>query len=635
MRLINAFLIGLLIPSMALAGLPPTTIKGQTDVSPKTKFGFQVPHNQATDLGGISSLIETGNTNILKNPGFEDTSIATWTASGGIVTNNSTSKATGTKGLSWDSDSASQTLVSDLIVVPNGFQGNNGYAYCNIKTVSGTATHTFTVDNGTTNIVTPVTINSSTDRFQRTSVNFVYPSSGSIRIKITSVAANEPNIYIDDCYLGEATNVSSVSQAQLVGTVKVTGCASPWSTTSTTFASFATQAGCSYAVTGQALAPTTNIPAIRFANLAPGDYRIEYEGSLYTSATAGRQDAYFQFYDGSNEYREVSTIGGTTVGDFKPNFSASYTYTAPQSNITLQVRAKTSNSQTTFIYGTTAQPGVIRVYYFPSQSQLAVSSAQTDYDWTSFTPTYSASFGTVTGSSCYKKRRGPDLLVKCTGITGTVTAAIGSIDIPDSLVLDTTKNPSLSGLQGNSAVGLFYQDGAANRNAAIVTLPATSTTKVYVGPRSSDTAILAPQNMNNFYGSSEEFSLNFTVPIVGWSENQRAPTLIGSVTSNASGAERLERAQVTSSCTSSPCTIASQSGSWLTNITRSTTGTYAINYPSGTFSAAPTCVCNSSISQNRFCSTQSATTTSVSILMTDQTNTLLDSAFNILCMGAR
>ena len=280
-KLMRKLIALLLIYSQAsFANLPPTSIKGQTDASPKTKFGFQVPHNQATDLGGISSLIETGNTNILKNPGFEDPNITAWTTSGGSGSNSATSKATGTKGLAWDSDSASQTLVSDLITIPNGFQGNNGYAYCNIKTVSGTATHTFTVDNGTTNIVTPVTINSSTDRFQRTAVNFIYPSSGSIRIKVTSVAANEPNIYIDDCYLGEATNVSSVSQAQLVGTVKVTGCAGAWTTTSTTYANFATQTGCSYAVTGQALAPTTNVPGIRFNNLAPGDYRIEYEGTV-------------------------------------------------------------------------------------------------------------------------------------------------------------------------------------------------------------------------------------------------------------------------------------------------------------------------------------------------------------------
>ena len=615
----------LLIYSQAsFANLPPTSIKGQTDASPKTKFGFQVPHNQATDLGGISSLIETGNTNILKNPGFEDPNITAWTTSGGSGSNSATSKATGTKGLAWDSDSASQTLVSDLITIPNGFQGNNGYAYCNIKTVSGTATHTFTVDNGTTNIVTPVTINSSTDRFQRTAVNFIYPSSGSIRIKVTSVAANEPNIYIDDCYLGEATNVSSVSQAQLVGTVKVTGCAGAWTTTSTTYANFATQTGCSYAVTGQALAPTTNVPGIRFNNLAPGDYRIEYEGTV-NSQTAGK-DMFFQFWDGTSTAREDSSIYGATSALSIAGISQSISYTSPQSNVTLQIRGKVPVATgTASIWGTTAAPGVIKLWYFPSQSQLAVSSAQTNYDWAFYTPTFT-NLGTVTTPECQHKRDAADLLLRCKFTTGTTVAAEVRVSLPGSLTIDSTKVPSVQ------QAGVWYRNNTGATNVYYVLATAglsyiTVSNQVGVGAFANATG--------SSFGSSEIQFFSARIPISGWSENQKAPTLIGSVTSNASGAERFERAQVTSSCTSRPCTIASQSGSWLTSITRSATGTYSINYPSGTFSAAPTCVCNSSINQNRFCSTQSATTTSVSILMADQTNTLLDSAFNILCMGAR
>ncbi len=158
----------LIYTQVSYAGLPPTTIKGQSDAAPVTKFNFETPFNQVTNLGGTTSLIETGNTNILINPGFEDGNVTGWAASGGSGGVSSTFSATGALGLSWDSDSAAQTTTSDLITIPNGFKGNNGYAYCNIKTVSGTATHTFTVDDGTTNIVTPVTINGSTARFQRT-----------------------------------------------------------------------------------------------------------------------------------------------------------------------------------------------------------------------------------------------------------------------------------------------------------------------------------------------------------------------------------------------------------------------------------------------------------------------------------
>lgn len=59
----------------ASAGLPPTTIQGQSDATPKTKFSFQTPYYQSTDLGGIKTLIETGSTNVLQDPGVEATTI--------------------------------------------------------------------------------------------------------------------------------------------------------------------------------------------------------------------------------------------------------------------------------------------------------------------------------------------------------------------------------------------------------------------------------------------------------------------------------------------------------------------------------------------------------------------------------
>jgi hypothetical protein len=421
-----------------------------------------------------------------------------------------------------------------------------------------------------------------------------------------------------------------VAQAQLVGTVKVTGCASPWSTTSTAFASFATQTGCSYAVTGQALAPTTNIPAIRFANLAPGDYRLEYEGSLYTSATAGRQDAYFQFYDGSNEYREVSTIGGTTVGDFKPNFSASYTYTAPQSNITLQVRAKTSNSQTTFIYGTTSQPGVIKLYYFPTQSQLAVSSAQTDYDWTSYGTTSDfTGFGTVSNIQLQHSRVGSNLMIRGKFTSGISTATEARIALPSGLVAaDTTKIPSIqiAGKVNTNANAATYFSGGT-------VLIEPSVGYFTFGRESSTANGLTKVQGSTMTVSGDLVSFFATIPIQGWTTNQRASTLVGSVTSNASGAERIERATIANSGTA---TITSQSGSWLTSATRSSAGVIDLVWPSSTWSSAPTCIV-ATVAPNadrQVVITNAETTTGMSIGTTN-TTTPTDYPVRVICMGAR
>lgn len=62
----------LLFSFTAQAGLPPTTIKGQSDASPVTTFNLQVPGSGITRLGGPNALIETGYKNYIQDPGAEN-----------------------------------------------------------------------------------------------------------------------------------------------------------------------------------------------------------------------------------------------------------------------------------------------------------------------------------------------------------------------------------------------------------------------------------------------------------------------------------------------------------------------------------------------------------------------------------
>jgi len=360
----------ILISTQAFAGLPPTTTKGQSDASARVKFQFQAPHNQFTNLGGIKTLIETGNGNILPDPGFE-ASVSGWTASGGATaTTNSTAKGTGALGYDWDSNSASQTLTSTSVTIPNGYQGRNGVLSCSIKTVSGVATHTIGLWNGTT-LSNTQTIVSSTTSFIETKINFVIPSSGTAAIRLTAISSNESEIYVDDCKLSLADNIGTVAQAVLVDSVTVTGCAGTWSTTSSTFASTGAQTGCVYtSAKGVATAPATNIPGFKFASLPAGDYRVEYEGR-YGKATGGIGGA--QFTDGTNTAREISSID-VSASAASPSISQTISYSSPQSNVTLELRLKSNDGNITFLDGRTATsggvtPGTFRLWYFPSTSQ--------------------------------------------------------------------------------------------------------------------------------------------------------------------------------------------------------------------------------------------------------------------------
>ena len=150
--------------------------------------------------------------NRLVNPGFENGKYA-WTASSGVVAvNTSASDGAGSYGYSWNSDGTAQTLLSNAVTIPEGLKTKPGLAFCAFKVPSGTATHTITVNDGTNDLVTAQTVINSSSQFVRMPISFIYPSSGSVKIKIASVASNEPEIYIDSCYLGEASIVLAPRQ---------------------------------------------------------------------------------------------------------------------------------------------------------------------------------------------------------------------------------------------------------------------------------------------------------------------------------------------------------------------------------------------------------------------------------------
>lgn len=576
--------------------------------------------------GGVST------DNKLTNPGFEKGTTG-WTESGGTFASTSTASEVfeGTKAVTWDSSAASQTLTGTAITV-GGFAGQNAELTCNVRVPSGTATHTLGVWDGTTlsNAVTLRNTSGNTN-YVATTINFIAPSSGTVTARFTSVASNEPSISIDDCYLGKARNIGTVQQAIVYGSAlypTTTNC--NWQSTSTAFASFATDADCpTPTVTGNASAPATKIPAITFASLPPGEYEVTVRGSL-RDATLDTNGCTFAISDGTNRIGQTNIYQGANMGSVMENLTTRVRYTAPQSNVTFQVVLRSDNAANTcqLSINDTANEQSLEfiVKQFPSASQQAVTAQNADYDWTAYTPTFTG-LGSVTNTSCFHSRVSSDLKVRCRFLTGIHTATEMRVSLPTGLTsADSTKISTLE------IAGFTARSEAVQPSAVVLREP--NVTYFTFGNISSVTASLAKVNGNTF-ASSHTYSIEASVPIQGWSTNQRAPTLVGSVTSNSNGAERIERASVTSSCVASPCTIDSQSGSWLTSITRSSAGTYLINYPLGTFTNNPTCTCSSSTSQNRFCSTQSSTTTSVTIKTADQTNTLLDSGFNIICMGPK
>lgn len=100
--------------------------------------------------------------------------------------------------------------------------------------------------------------------------------------------------------------------------------------------------------------------------------------------------------------------------------------------------------------------------------------------------------------------------------------------------------------------------------------------------------------------------------------------------------ERLERLTIGTICTSDPCSITSQSGSWVTQVEWVTTGTYVVHIASGTFSAPPSCTIGTKDSGTLSYLYGISTTSEVYLATQLSTTTaLVDGRFDLICVGPR
>jgi hypothetical protein len=125
MKMLSTIL-ALMMSLTALAQTPPpVSLKGQAGTKLLPKWNLQVPNNQATNLGGIDALIETGNDNLLANPNFEHSTVANSWTSGGTASApvvETSNVPSGKQSLCWNSLSAKTfTLTQDSTIGATAF----------------------------------------------------------------------------------------------------------------------------------------------------------------------------------------------------------------------------------------------------------------------------------------------------------------------------------------------------------------------------------------------------------------------------------------------------------------------------------------------------------------------------------
>jgi len=605
----KTFLLSLLIATQAFAGLPPTTLKGQSDATAKTKFFYQVPHNQATDLGGVNTLIETGNQNLLPDPGFEAATTAYTYGGVGSGSTSTAAKGTGAKGYDLNA-SGPGNLDSPQVTIPDGFKNKNGVLTCNIKNISGASVPTITPFDGTNPIVTAQSINVSTTSFIQTpAVNFVFPSSGTIGWRITITGSGR--YYIDDCKITLADNVASfpvitpvVDETSLftftgLGTV---GATKVWTNR---IADKLHVEGFVTVGTPTAVTLTMNLPTkypidytkqSTTANVGVvGD--IVLQGSATTAFTAATTGVAKMFTDGS-------TTNAVFVG---------FQYSG---------QAMVKNTGSGYASASNVLSFKIDIPISGWSTGSAVSADQTDYDWTSYTPTFTG-FGTPTSIECQHSRLSSNLMIRCKFTAGTTTATEARISLPSGLTsADTAKIPSIQVASGVYAI--------QNTSPVLFPLIEPSVTYITIGTQNGAANPLTKLNGSTVSSSSVVNSFFASIPIQGWSSNQRAPTLIGSVTSNATTALRLETAKIQNTGT---CSIVSQSGSWLTSATINGTGRCDLVFQA--FASPPTCTVTTRGTGTRGASINSSTTTTLSTWTYVNGTTNDNQDYDLICIGPR
>lgn len=556
---------------------------------------------EATSTDGFYSV-----QNLVTNGGFEKSSRSDdWTASGGTKAIVTAFVGRGSRALTWDSNGAAQTLRSKLVTIPVGLYGKNGVVSCDIGVAgAGTFTHTLGVYDGSANVGPQNTI--TTDNaglvYTRNSVNFVFPSSGSLQLQMTSVSSNESLVYLDGCVITTADgfNMQQVTQAGFYGSLTSAATAAcVWSSSGTSMTAFPADTDCpTPSVTGRVTAPGTKIPG--FVVSDPGEYLVVVSGAYFDHSSASSGLTTIKLSDGTiSSSVQIFPMVNASAFSSRSHGMGTYKFTKTDAAAsTFNIYQDTANSTLTIDNSQTAFDGNglnFQVFRFPTAAET-VFRPEIQNSWAStYWPDSTSGFTTTSASYT---------LITAASMLGTAvrTGQASACSDTDSICLKVPSLPVGSykleysgGVGGDGAAGcsVSVYDGSTDyeiASANVESMSAGHAVIVYTSTQSNkefSVRIKRTVGAGNC-GVFTSYNNGHNLTLTPLDQKIPSPVLVGSVTSGATGAERIERVTFVSSSGA----VTRSSGSWLTSVTRNSSGDYTLNIPSGTFTAAPTCTCS-------------------------------------------
>lgn len=512
----------LILSFNTVAGLPPTTLNGVTT------FNFKAPNVTRVTGGGL--IEDSGSSNLLSNPNFEGGTTG-WTCTVGTCTSTSTSGEFSQGSFALKVALSAQAMnVSQAVTIATGSITQHVVGVRYRVPTAFTDFQVCTTVNGAEKTCVPSANLILNDTYQSIEIPEVATPSQTLGIKFKTTSSYTGNAYFDAAYVkaGIGTQnlqLDNVYSAQVVTTSgAVSGENKDWIASCTA----ANPTVCTFNTGIFTTAPNCTVS----------------EGDTFTYV-----------------FKTATTATTLTVASYASNSGAL------AGSIPFHVTCQKSGND------------------YLNSSAAVYSQSSANYDWTSYTPTYGG-LGTVSpaSNSCKHRRIGGDLEVSCSVTTGTVAASLASITLPSGLTVDTTKivEQNTTSNPGQS-VGK-YQQGGINVFGDVVTALGTSTSTLYFGNNNTATARLTPTNGNVSFASASLTSINFRVPISGWTTSQSLTATLISTPKVPSYDGNVDTFIVsfgttngTTVCSASPCSYLDQIGSSVSSITRSSSGTYVMN----------------------------------------------------------
>lgn len=581
------------------------------------------------------------------NPGFESGTVK-WTASGGtFVVNSGTQFITGSKQFaSWDSNSASQEVCSSLVKVP---ESGNCAVSLTYKVPSGTATHKIVAKDGSKDLSVEDVVSSTAAWRHDVEFPCAAAASNQARVCIRSVASNEPAIQLDGGYAGESRTVLEVER-ELGPTTAYTPTLNSMTGVSAVNGT-KQRVGDGYNLVVSVAFNGTGANGT-FSASVPSDCTIDQSKLPVTSTYSSVRNGvgFWGWYDdaggGATDDQFVRTATSSTVVLLRGSNTVNSNMFANNDGIVLNFRVPCTGFEPTTIVSTERQRVPVATVYksgsgtFNRQATPATHlQVRTCYGGSGNT-----TFGSITTSS------GCDVtIIPAPGPTYSYAVGSGGsglievvehFNFADALIANSVRTRDSPSAVINTVVtptttytATLNEDTifAAMSGAWTLSLPPAASAK---GKQYRITISSGSDALTIDPSGSETICGYASIRMRGASDSITITSNGSAWTALDRGCFRTVHASVTgSNCTTTPCSLTS--GTVGVSMTRSGTGSYALNY-SGVIRSdvIPTCTCGSNLASfsGGVCFGSNTTGTEYPFYFRNTADSLFDNRPNVVCV---